>query len=135
MYEGKKTISALGLKYIKIHACLYHCIFYRKECASLSICPACSESRWKRKDGSVAAYRKGVPAKALQYFPLIPRFRCVFQSSQTDKDLTWHVNEWELNSKLRHLTKFSAWKLVDENGLSLYWSLEICVLTYQCWRI
>ena len=35
-----------------------------------------------------AAYRKEVPAKVLWYFPFIPRFRCMFQSSQTAKDLT-----------------------------------------------
>ncbi|KAK9204212.1 hypothetical protein WN943_014470 [Citrus x changshan-huyou] len=81
MYEAKKTMSALGLEYIKIHACPNDCILYRKEYESLSNCPTCGESRWKKRDGSVAAYRNGVPAKVLWYFPLIPRFRRLFQSS------------------------------------------------------
>lgn len=29
--EGKKTMSALGLKYVKIHGCPNGCMLYRKE--------------------------------------------------------------------------------------------------------
>ena len=72
MYEAKKTMSALALEYIKSHACPNNYILYRKEYESLSNCSTCSESRWKKMDGSVAAYRKGVSAKVLWYFPLIP---------------------------------------------------------------
>ena len=114
MYEAKKTMSALGLEYIKIHACPNDCILYRKEYESLSNCPTCGESRWKKRDCSVAAYRKGVPAKVLWYFPPIPRFRHLFQSSQTAKDLTWHINEREIDGQLRHPADSPAWKLVDE---------------------
>ena len=31
MYEAKKTMSALGLEYVKIHACANDYILYRKE--------------------------------------------------------------------------------------------------------
>ncbi|XP_052297107.1 uncharacterized protein LOC127902292 [Citrus sinensis] len=150
MYEAKKTMSALGLEYIKIHACPNDCILYRKEYESLSNCPTCDESRWKKRDGSVAAYRKGVPAKVLWYFPPIPRFRRLFQSSQTAKDLTWHINEREIDGKLRHPADSSAWKLVDEkwptfalepknmrlalsaDGINPHSSLSS---TYSCWPI
>ncbi|KAH9781219.1 hypothetical protein KPL71_008375 [Citrus sinensis] len=150
MYEAKKTMSALGLEYIKIHACPNDCILYRKEYESPSNCPTCGESRWKKKDASVAAYRKGVPAKVLWYFPPIPRFRRLFQSSQTAKDLTWHINEREINGKLRHPADSPAWKLVDEkwptfaleprnlrlalsaDGINPHSSLSS---TYSCWPI
>ncbi|KAK9189986.1 hypothetical protein WN943_018586 [Citrus x changshan-huyou] len=150
MYEAKKTMSALGLEYIKIHACPNDCILYRKEYESLSNCPTCGESRWKKRDGSVAAYRKGVPTKVLWYFPPIPRFRRLFQSSQTAKDLTWHINEREIDGKLRHPTDSPAWKLVDEkwptfaleprnlrlalsaDGINPHSSLSS---TYSCWPI
>lgn len=107
-------MSALGLEYVKIHACLNNCILYRKEYASLSNCLTCGESKWKKKDGSVAVYRKGVQAKMLWYFPPILRFRRMFQSSQAAKDFTWHVNERELDGKLRHPTDLTAWNLVDK---------------------
>ena len=40
----------------------------------------------KKKDDSVDEYRKEVSAKLLWYFPIILRFKCMFQSSQTAKD-------------------------------------------------
>ncbi|KAK9212492.1 hypothetical protein WN943_001874 [Citrus x changshan-huyou] len=150
MYEAKKTMSALGLEYIKIHACPNDCILYRKEYESLSNCPTCGESRWKKRDGSVAAYRKGVPTKVLWYFPPILRFRRLFQSSQTAKDLTWYINEREIDGKLRHPADSPAWKLVDEkwptfaleprnlrlalsaDGINPHSSLSS---TYSCWPI
>ena len=55
-----------------------------------------------KKDGSVDRYRKGVPAKLLWYFPPIPRFKRMFQSSQIAKDLTWHANERVHDGKLQH---------------------------------
>ncbi|XP_052291944.1 uncharacterized protein LOC127900769 [Citrus sinensis] len=93
MYEAKKTMSALGLEYVKIHACPNDCILYRKEYEGLLECPTCGLCRWKKKDGIVDQYRKGVPAKTLWYFPPIPRFKRMFQSSETTRDLTWHANE------------------------------------------
>ncbi|XP_038695451.1 uncharacterized protein LOC119992730 [Tripterygium wilfordii] len=114
MYEAKKTMSALGLEYVKIHACPNDCILYRKEYERLSECPTCGLSRWKKKDGRVDQYRNGVPMKVLWYFPPIPRFRRVFHSSQTAKDLTWHANVRAIDGKLRHLADSPSWKLVDE---------------------
>ena len=54
----------------------------------------------EKKDDSVDQYRKGVPAKVLWYFPPIPRFKCMFQSLETAKDLTWHTNERVDDGKL-----------------------------------
>ncbi|KAK3179738.1 hypothetical protein Dsin_032923 [Dipteronia sinensis] len=45
MYEAKKTITALGLEYEKIHACPNDCILYRNDYKDLSSCPICKESR------------------------------------------------------------------------------------------
>lgn len=68
----------------------------------------------RKKNGSKEKYRKWVPAKVLWYFPLIPRFKRLFQSPQTVKDLTWHANERGVYGKLRHLADSPAWKLVDD---------------------
>ena len=45
MYEAKKTISVLGLEYVKIHACPNDCILYRKEYKGLFECPTCGLSK------------------------------------------------------------------------------------------
>ncbi|KAL6282054.1 hypothetical protein ACE6H2_012983 [Prunus campanulata] len=89
MYEAKKTLCALGLSYEKIHACPNDCILYRKEYEDSTNCPTCGISRWKEtKDGFL---KEGVAAKVLWYFPPIPRFKRMFQSHETAKNLTWHA--------------------------------------------
>ncbi|CAL2247683.1 unnamed protein product [Prunus armeniaca] len=47
MYEAKKTLSALGTSYEKIHACPNDCILYRKDYEESTNCPTCGISRWK----------------------------------------------------------------------------------------
>ncbi|XP_074321972.1 uncharacterized protein LOC141659093 [Apium graveolens] len=62
-YEAKKTLSDLGLEYIKIHLCPNDCILYRGIHSDTSQCPHCKLSRWKvRKNGQL---RVNVPAKRI----------------------------------------------------------------------
>ncbi|RVW63031.1 hypothetical protein CK203_062926 [Vitis vinifera] len=112
MYEAKKTFSALGMEYQKIHACPNDCILYRNQYKDAIACPTCGKSRWKinNEGGKI---KKGVPAKVLWYFPPIPRFKRMFQSSETAKHLMWHAKDKECDGKLRHPSDSSAWKLVD----------------------
>ncbi|KAL6131106.1 hypothetical protein ACLB2K_069484 [Fragaria x ananassa] len=42
------------------------------------------------KIGKNGVVRDGVAAKVLWYFPIIPRFKRMFQSPRTAKSLTWH---------------------------------------------
>ncbi|XP_052299096.1 uncharacterized protein LOC102608724 isoform X2 [Citrus sinensis] len=109
VYEAKKIMVALGLEYEKIHACPNDCILYRKEYKDLSACPTCGMSRWKSPKKS-----KGIPAKILWYFPPIPRFKRMFQSPLTAKDLIWHANERVIDGKLRHSADSPSWRLVDQ---------------------
>ncbi|KAI5334157.1 hypothetical protein L3X38_024290 [Prunus dulcis] len=88
VYEAKKTLSALGLKYEKIHARSNDCILYRKKYHYLTSCPKYGLSRWKLTKKNVV--KKGVSTKVLWYFPPIPRFKCMFKSLETSKSLTWH---------------------------------------------
>ena len=44
MYEAKKTLSALGMEYQKIHACSNDCILYRNQYKDAIACPL-----WKVK--------------------------------------------------------------------------------------
>ncbi|KAL6316882.1 hypothetical protein AAG906_022894 [Vitis piasezkii] len=86
MYEAKKTLSALY--------------------------PTSGKSRWKinNEGGKI---KNGVPAKVLLYFPPIPRFKRMFQSSKTAKCPMWHAKDKEYDGKLRHPSNSSMWKLVD----------------------
>lgn len=53
-------------------------------------------------------------AKVVLYFPPISRFRRMFQSPQTIKDITWHANEREIDGKLNHSADLLTWKSVDD---------------------
>ncbi|XP_074373925.1 uncharacterized protein LOC141714296 [Apium graveolens] len=112
MYEAKKTLTDLGLEYVKIHACPNDCVLYRGPAAeSLSECPKCHLSRWKiGKDGKV---RVNVPAKVMWYFPIIPRFKRVFKSAATAKLMSWHAENRSKDGKMRHPSDSPAWRNVD----------------------
>jgi hypothetical protein len=111
-YEAKKTLCALGMDYEKIHACPNDCILYRESNVDATSCPACGISRWKLGKNKVE--KVGVPGKVLWYFPPIPRFKKMFQSTSTAKSLTWHADERVKDDKMRHPADSPSWKLVDE---------------------
>ncbi|XP_074323679.1 uncharacterized protein LOC141660588 [Apium graveolens] len=65
VYEAKKTLSNLGLKYIKCHTCPNECVLYRGVNENASECPKCRLSCWKLgKDGKA---RFNIPAKNVDY--------------------------------------------------------------------
>ncbi|XP_073151986.1 uncharacterized protein [Henckelia pumila] len=47
LYDAKKSLRALGMYYVRIHACPNDCILYRKEYEDFINCPTCGMSRWK----------------------------------------------------------------------------------------
>ncbi|XP_062014257.1 uncharacterized protein LOC133730737 [Rosa rugosa] len=112
VYEAKKTLSALGTDYTKIHACPNDCILYRKQYADEMCCPTCGISRWEVCKNKKE--REGVPAKVLWYFPPIPRFKRMFQLIETSKSLTWHATNRNQDGLIRHPADSASWKLVDD---------------------
>ncbi|XP_074327830.1 uncharacterized protein LOC141665746 [Apium graveolens] len=112
MYEAKKTLTDLGLEYIKFHACPNYCVLYRGPILeSSSECPKCHLSRWKvGKDGQV---RVNVPAKVMWYFPIIPIFKRMFKSSSTAELMSWHANNRNKDGKMRHPSDSPSWRNVD----------------------
>ncbi|XP_074377002.1 uncharacterized protein LOC141718520 [Apium graveolens] len=112
MYEAKKTLTDLGLEYIKFHACPNDCVLYRGlVLESSSKCPKCHLSRWKvGKDGQV---RVNVPAKVMWYFLIIPRFKRMFKSSYTAELMSWHSNNRSKDGKMRHPSDSPSWRNVD----------------------
>ncbi|XP_073037636.1 uncharacterized protein [Primulina eburnea] len=111
MYDVKKTLSCLALSHEKIHACSNDCILYRKQYKDCVNCPKCGLSRWKLTKKNIE--KKCVPAKVLWYFPPIPRFKSMFKSLHTSKNLTWHAEATGVPDQLRHPTDSPSWKLVD----------------------
>ncbi|XP_062028814.1 uncharacterized protein LOC133744788 [Rosa rugosa] len=82
------------------------------EHADATSCPTCGESRWKLGNGNIE--KQGVPRKVLWYFPPIPRFKRMFQSTKTFKNLTWHASERRKDEFMRHPSDAPTWKLVDQ---------------------
>ncbi|XP_073120554.1 uncharacterized protein [Henckelia pumila] len=111
LYDAKKSLRALGMEYVKIHACPNDCILYRKEYEDLANCPTCGTSRWKLSNKSKV--KEGFPAKVLWYFPPIPRFQKMFRDKTVSKELTWHSDKRIRDGYLRHPADAPSWKLVD----------------------
>ncbi|XP_042437111.1 uncharacterized protein LOC122023086 [Zingiber officinale] len=111
IYEAKKTLSCLALSHEKIHACSNDCILYRKQYKDCVSCPKCGLSRWKLTKKNVE--KKGVPAKVVWYFPPIPRFKRMFKSLETSRNLTWHADSTRVVGQLRHPVDSPSWELVD----------------------
>ncbi|GAU42940.1 hypothetical protein TSUD_135320 [Trifolium subterraneum] len=107
-YEAKRMLCSIGMSHERIHACPNDCILFRNEYASLNMCPKCSASR----------YKKGTaPAKALWYFPIIPRFRRMYRNAEDAKNLTWHSDERVVDGMLRHPADSPQWAKIDNDYL------------------
>ncbi|XP_075481194.1 uncharacterized protein LOC142521906 [Primulina tabacum] len=113
MYDAKKSLCALGMNYVKIHACPNDCILYRKEYESFTSFPICGMSR--RKLGKNSTINEGVPAKVLWYFPPIPRFQRWFQQKVISKELTFHADKRICDGYLCHPVDAPSWNIVDHN--------------------
>ncbi|XP_056695364.1 uncharacterized protein [Spinacia oleracea] len=124
-YYSKKMIKDSGLGYEKIDACPNNCMLYWGEFLEKDKCHVCGTSRWtKTKDrGGVVSdqgtdtCKKGVPAKVMRYFPLIPRPKRIYMSSETAEDMRWHDTKrlGEDDKRiLRHPSDGLAWKAFDE---------------------
>ncbi|XP_073152841.1 uncharacterized protein [Henckelia pumila] len=80
-----------------------------------STCPKCGLSRWKLTKKNIE--KKGVPAKVMWYFPPIPRFKRMYKSLETSKNLTWHKETTRVAGQLRHPSDSPSWRLVDHMWL------------------
>lgn len=113
MYTAKKMLRTFGLGYDKIHACVNDCCLFRKDKDNMDECPKCGSSRWK-VDERTEKTRKGVPAKVLRYFPIIPRIRRMFLAKDMEEQLTWHSNNKSKDGNVRHPVDSAAWHNIDQ---------------------
>ena len=70
-----------NLGYEKIDACVNDCCLFRKEYEHFEKCPKCKTSRWMLNNRTKKP-KKGVSTKVLRYFPIIPRLKRMFMSSE-----------------------------------------------------
>ncbi|GKA02623.1 hypothetical protein Tco_0675404 [Tanacetum coccineum] len=110
-YAIKKTFKMIGLGYESIHACVNDCFLFRGDNnKDVHFCPVCKMSRWK--DSNTPG--KKVPKKVLRYFPIIPRLQCLYKSSHTTKEMTWHATgKCTEPGKMQHPVDGRAWKNFD----------------------
>jgi hypothetical protein len=114
-YLAKKIICSLTLGVEKIHACLNHCILYRKEQEFKDKCPrrnACwykwndniekysynnKRKGWKRKNtisldqDSQGSKERKVPTLVMWYLPIIDCLKHMFSNAREAQLLLWHV--------------------------------------------
>ncbi|XP_038699646.1 uncharacterized protein LOC119996939 [Tripterygium wilfordii] len=121
MREARKMVSALGLMYKKIDACVNDCVLFCKENSVMDQCPECGEARWQKVPEVVGnevpifkKKKKRVPRKLLRYFPLKPRLQQLFMSKETASAMRWHRDERENDGILRHPADSKEWKDFDD---------------------
>ncbi|XP_070020461.1 uncharacterized protein [Nicotiana sylvestris] len=107
-YEAKKTISKLGLDYIKIPACPNNCMLYWEGDSELEACKHCGTSKWNPNK------KKKQVAKVLRYFPLKPRLQRLFMCGKTAEHMRWHASGNNAGGLMRHPRDGEAWKTFDQ---------------------
>jgi hypothetical protein len=132
-YLAKKIIYPLILGVEKIHACLNHCIFYRKEHEIKNKCPRCNASGYKRNDNieedsynnkrkgrkrkntvppdqdSQGSKEKKVSALMKWYLPVIDCLKGIFSNAREAQLLLWHVQR-KRDGKIQHPVDGRQWK-------------------------
>lgn len=111
--ECKNLLRDLGLGYEVIHACPNDCVLFWKENAHLEKCPnpKCQSSRYKVNDSK----GRKIPQKILRYFPLTPRLKRLYMTSEIAKDMRWHSdNVWIMKIWSIQLTPRSGRYLITE---------------------
>ena len=148
-YSVDSVMKEFQLGEKKIHACVNGCYLFTKELEKSDHCPKCKFSRWE-VDHRTKEIKVGRPAKVLRYFPIIPRFKRMFQSPHLAEQLMWHHNNKSKDGNMRHPVDSEAWELIDTkwpefsmeprnlrlglaaDGINPFSSLSS---TYSCWPV
>ncbi|XP_072058102.1 uncharacterized protein [Arachis hypogaea] len=132
--KAKNMVKDLGLDYKKIDACPNECMLYRNKYINDSVCDICGEFRYNQTptmDGNeddFALLNKvhKVAAKALRYFPLIPRLKRLFMCPNAAEALKWYDEQRLKDGCIRHPADGQAWKNLDTQYPNF--SKELCNL-------
>jgi hypothetical protein len=91
LYQSKKIVAGLGMKYEKIDVCEKNCMLFWKEHRDATECIHCDRSRYvklRNEDGDSVTIK--VVIKQLLYMPITPRLKRLFLSEETAKQMRWH---------------------------------------------
>ena len=117
LYQSKKIVSGLGMKYKKIDVCEDNCMLFWKEYEAATHCQICGKSRYAevlKEDGATFATK--VAVKQLRYMPITPRLKRLFLTPETAKLMLWHKEgEREIQDPdiMMHPSDGDAWKALD----------------------
>jgi hypothetical protein len=114
MYQSKKMMSALDLKYEKIDVCPDNYMLFQKEHANENKFLECGQSRFIEVvtlDGEKVTME--VAQNQLCYFPITPRLKWLFISKKTARHMRWHKEGiHENDGVMRHPSDGEAWKVL-----------------------
>jgi hypothetical protein len=115
MYQYKKMMSALGLKYEKIDICPDNGMLFWKDHANEKKCLDCGQSRFDEvvtPNGEKVMTE--VTHKQLHYFFITPHLKRLFISKRTTRHLRWHKEGIpENDGVMGHPLDGEAWKVLD----------------------
>jgi hypothetical protein len=115
MYQSKKMMSTLGLKYEKINVCLDNNMLFWKEHGNKKKCLECGQSRFIEvvtQDCEKVTTEDA--QKQLCYFPITPRLNRLFISKRTARHMRWHKEGIRENDGVMgHPSNGEAWKVLD----------------------
>nr|ABA98485.1 transposon protein, putative, CACTA, En/Spm sub-class [Oryza sativa Japonica Group] len=108
-YQAKKLICPLSLSVEKIHACVNHCILYRKEYASLDECPTCGASRYKSNSNTglepseaTEGRQRKIPQLVMWYLPVKDRIKRIYSNPRDAELMRWHEEGRKKDGMIRH---------------------------------
>jgi hypothetical protein len=152
MYQSKKMMSALNLKYEKIDVYPDNCMLFWKEHVNEKRCLECGQSRFIEvvtQDGKKVMTE--ATHKQLHYFPITPLLKRLFISKRIVRHLRWHKEGIRENDGvMRHPLDSEAWMVLDRFdadfvsdaknvrfGLATddFYSFSINSAPYSCWPI
>lgn len=107
--RARSYVTALGMDYHRIHACVNDCMLFRNDRAYLTHCPKCKEPRYK--DGMQGT---SIPRKVLRHFPIIPRIQHMFKSRSISELITWHASNRSSDGVMRVPADSPAWKHIED---------------------
>jgi hypothetical protein len=115
MYQSKKMMSTLGLKYEKIDVYPDNCMLFWKEHANEKKCLECGQSKFIEvvtEDGEKVTTE--VTQKQLCYFPITPRLKRLFISKRTARHMRWHKEGiHENDGVMGYPSDGEAWKVLN----------------------
>ncbi|XP_004309364.1 PREDICTED: uncharacterized protein LOC101306581 [Fragaria vesca subsp. vesca] len=113
-YIIKKFLKEFDLGYEKIEACINdRCLFRGEKKKNMQNCPECNASRWY-VNPRTNEINKGVLAKVLRYFPIIPRIQRMFFSASNSELLTSLSTHHNQDVMMRHPVDSIQWLTVDQ---------------------